>query len=99
MSRYSTTSVIKDENGKRKRSTTIVPAIPTSADDTFIITTSAERLDKLANIFYQDVTLWWVIAASNGLGKGTLIVPPNTRLRIPAKTDFLDQVIQTNRTR
>jgi hypothetical protein len=43
--------------------------------------------------------LWWVIAAANGLGKGTLIVPANTNLRIPAKTQFLDQVIQTNRTR
>jgi len=99
MSRYSTTSIIKDEEGKRKRSTTIIPAIPSTAADTFIITTSTDRLDKLANTFYQDVTLWWVIAAANGLGKGTLIVPANTRLRIPAKTDFLDQVIQTNRTR
>jgi hypothetical protein len=43
--------------------------------------------------------LWWVIAAANGLGKGTLVVPANTKLRIPAKTEFLDQVIQTNRTR
>ena len=99
MSRYSTTSVIKDENGKRKRSTTIFPTIPSAVDDTFIITTSADRLDKLANIFYDDTTLWWVIAAANGLGKGTLIVPANTKLRIPAKTEFLDQVIQTNRTR
>tara|TARA_Y100001972_G_scaffold12183_1_gene13098 strand:- start:294 stop:593 length:300 start_codon:yes stop_codon:yes gene_type:complete len=99
MSRYSTTSIIKDKEGKRKRSTTIVPTIDATPADTFIITTSTDRLDKLANTFYQDVTLWWVIAAANGLGKGTLIVPADTRLRIPAKTDFLDQVIQANRTR
>ena len=99
MSRYSTTNIMKDLNGKRRRSTTIFPTIPATANDTFIITTSADRLDKLANAFYDDVSLWWVIAAANGLGKGTLIVPANTKLRIPAKTEFLDQVIQTNRTR
>ena len=45
------------------------------------------------------MSLWWVIAAANGLGKGTMIVPANTKLRIPAKTEFLDEVILTNRTR
>ena len=99
MSRYSTTNIIKDLNGKRRRSTTIFPTIPATANDTFIVTTSADRLDKLANTFYGDVSLWWVIAAANGLGKGTLVVPGNTKMRIPAKTEFLDQVIQTNRTR
>ena len=58
-----------------------------------------ERLDTLAYTIYGDSSYWWVIAAANGLGKGTLIVPANTKLRIPAKTEFLDQVIQTNRTR
>ncbi len=69
---------MKDLNGKRRRSTTIFPTIPATANDTFIITTSADRLDKLANTFYGDVSLWWVIAAANGLGKGTLVVPANT---------------------
>ena len=99
MSRYTTTDIIRDEDNKQRKATTIFPTIPITAADTFIITTSADRLDKLANIFYQDITLWWVIAAANGLGKGTLVVPGNTKLRIPAKTDFLDEVIKTNRTR
>jgi len=99
MSRYTTTDIIKDEDGKQRKATTIFPTIPITLSDTFIITTSADRLDKLANIFYQDITLWWVIAAANGLGKGTLIVPGNTKLRIPAKTDFLDEIIETNSTR
>jgi|TARA_R110002012_G_scaffold321321_1_gene548647 nucleoid-associated protein YgaU len=99
MSRYTTTDIIKDEDGKQRKATTIFPTIPINVADTFIITTSADRLDKLANIFYQDITLWWVIAAANGLGKGTLVIPSNTKLRIPAKTDFLDEVIKANRTR
>jgi|TARA_R110000796_G_scaffold1202_3_gene4752 nucleoid-associated protein YgaU len=99
MGRYTTTNIIKDDAGKRRRATTIFPTIPATANDTFIVTTTADRLDKLANTFYGDVTLWWVIAAANGLGKGTMIVPADTKLRIPAKSEFLDEVTQTNRTR
>ena len=99
MSMYAATNIIKDESGKRKRSTTIIPTIPVTENDTFIITLSAERLDKLANTFYSDSSLWWVIAAANGLGKGSLIVPANTKLRIPAQAVFIDNVTLTNRTR
>ena len=99
MSRYSTSDIIKDSNGTRRRATTIFPTIPQTTADTFIITTTSDRLDKLANTFYNDITLWWVIAAANGLGKGTLIVPGNTKLRIPARTKFLDDVIEVNKVR
>jgi len=99
MSRYVVTKTIKDDNGKRKKATTIFPNIPVNENDQFIITTTADRLDKLADIFYDDQNLWWVIAASNGLGKGTLIVPANTKLRIPVKQDFSQQITLINKTR
>ena len=99
MSRYVVTKTIKDDNGKRKKATTIFPNIPVTENDQFIITTTADRLDKLADIFYDDQNLWWVIAASNGLGKGTLIVPANTKLRIPVKQDFSQQITLINKTR
>ena len=99
MSRYNSTSEIQDSNGKRRRASTILPALPTTSADTYIITTSTERLDKLAQEFYDDVALWWIIAAANGFGKGTLIVPENTRLRIPSKANAQDILIDANRTR
>jgi nucleoid-associated protein YgaU len=99
MSRYIVTDTIKDELGKRRKATTIFPTIPATPNDTYIITTSIDRLDKLAHTFYNDQGLWWVIAAANGLGKGTLVVPENTKLRIPAKQEFFEQVTNTNRTR
>ena len=99
MGRYSTTSKLKDSNGKRKLSTTIVPIMDESSEDVFIEITSPERLDTLAHLFYQDSTLWWVIAASNGLGKGTLIVPQNTTIRIPSKSLILQQINEANRDR
>lgn len=83
MGRYSTARVQQDSTETRKFSTVIIPTAPLSNGDVYIQTTSVERLDKLANIFYQDAALWWIIAAANGLGKGSYMVPPNTRLRIP----------------
>ena len=45
-----------------------------------------DRLDQLANQFYGDVNFWWYIAKANGLKFMTL--PPGTRLRIPATTEY-----------
>ena len=77
MSRYLTTKQIKDNNGKRKASTTIFPVVPFSQKDIFIKITSPERLDLLAYRFYGDASKWWIIASANALGKGTLFVPEN----------------------
>lgn len=99
MSRYSTTRIIKDEAGKRLFNTIILPTPPANGSDIFIQTTSTERLDKLALIFYDDETMWWVIAAANALGKGTYMVPADTRLRIPDITGIQQVIIDTNNER
>ena len=70
-----------------------------SSNDIYIQTTSPERLDRLANNFYQDATMWWVIAAANGIGKGTLMVSANTRLRIPDKMIVQQVIDDINRSR
>ena len=99
MSRYNSTPEIRDLNNIKRRGTTIFPVVPISSADTNIETTSIERLDKLAYVFYDDSSLWWIIAAANGLGKGSLIIPEGTRLRIPDRTNIQDIIIQTNRYR
>jgi len=96
MSRYTTTFNIKDDKGISRKSTTILPAVPSTPQDVFIVTTSPERLDKLAYTFYGDSTLWWVIAAANGLGRGTFIIAENTNIRIPAQENIIDILIQVN---
>ena len=88
MSRYSTTQTIRDNNEKRRFASTIIPSLPLSPADIYIRTTSVERLDNLAYRFYQDPTLWWIIAAANGLGRGSLMVPSNSPLRIPSKSNY-----------
>ena len=99
MNRYTSSTILKNSNGKQRQSTVIVPSIPESANDIYIQTTSTERLDKLALNFYQDATMWWVIAAANGLGKGTLIVPQNTIIRIPNNQNIQQVINQVNRSR
>lgn len=95
MSRYATSRVITANNEKRYQSTTIVPVLPFSESDIYIVTTSVERLDKLANTFYNDSSKWWAIAIVNGLGKGTLMVPSNSRLRIPSIAN-IQQIINNS---
>jgi hypothetical protein len=99
MSRYIQTKAVRDEQGKRRLQSTITPVPPFSADDVFIKITSPDRLDKLANIFYNDPTLWWVIASANGVGKGTLMVPRDTVLRIPSNINVQEFIANTNLSR
>ena len=41
-----------------------------------------ERLDYLAGLFYNNSSLWWVLAAASGIGYA-LQVPPGTIIRVP----------------
>jgi hypothetical protein len=98
-SRYQNSNIIKDNKGKRKLSTTILPVVPISDSDIFIITKGIERLDKLAFNFYDDATLWWIIAEANRLPKGTLFIKSNTRLRIPPAGNIQELISQENKER
>ena len=99
MSRYTTNSILQDTAGKRRLGSSILPIVPVSSTDVYIQTTSIERLDKLANTFYQDASLWWVIASANGLGKGSIMVPTNSRLRIPDAANLQQIINDLNNTR
>lgn len=98
MGRYNTTTTMLDKNGKRRAETTILN-IPISSNDIFIKTTSYERLDKLAQTFYGNVSDWYIIAAANGLGKGSLWVPKDTVLLIPKPTNITEHITTINGTR
>jgi len=70
---------------ERRRYNTTRYAIPQkSANDRYIFSREGDRLDNLANEFYQDPRLWWVLAEANELGKGSFVVPPGIQLRIPS---------------
>jgi hypothetical protein len=58
--------------------------IPMSEQDKFhvVLTEQENRLDIIANIYYNDPSLFWVIALANEL-PDPFIVLPGTILRIP----------------
>jgi nucleoid-associated protein YgaU len=84
INRYQYTEVIKDENGKRFFRPTIFPQINVNENDTVITVREGDRLDLLAHRFYNDSTLWWIIAEANHLVNGSLFVEPGTIIRIPS---------------
>lgn len=83
MNRYSKSSPNKRFDGKRVQLTTTYPGIPIAANDLYIIATETDFLDALAQKYYRDPTLWWVIARANGIA-GTLKAPTGKQLRVPS---------------
>lgn len=82
--RYKQIEQLRDSEGRRYFKNPIYPDIPLSEDDTYVITTGADRYDTLAKQFYNDSTLWWVIASANVSKRDGLIVEQGIQLRIPA---------------
>lgn len=84
MRRYQQISAIKENiTDTTKHKTSFHPPIKRQESDMFIRSRAGDRLDSLAHEFYQDVSLWWIIAAANNIGKGTFAVLPGIKLRIP----------------
>ena len=82
MKRYETTPIKTDKSGIRVYSTTYYPDIPPDDSDEFISVIDGDRVDLVANRYYGDVSLWWVIAKANGI-KGRAALTPGDVLRIP----------------
>jgi len=83
MSRYISNQELRYPGKPRQFKSNIYPPIPRKVDDIYLISNSGDRLDLLSFKYYQDQSLWWIIAVANGLGKHGMIVPPGIQLRIP----------------
>ena len=84
MSRYKDTLVKTDkESGYRVYGLTIYPSIPIQDGDQFIYPYDGEKLEGLAFKYYQDTSLWWIIAEANKLKDGGFALEPDIELRIP----------------
>ena len=59
------------------------PKIPLKDSDLFIYPKFGERLDSLAQKYYQDVSLWWIIAKANNLDQAHIGLETDKQLRIP----------------
>lgn len=103
MRRYSNIQQVKNTNenvgtlGSVYYKTNSYPEISLSENDIYVVTEFGDRLDLLANQFYGDVTLYWIIASANPdkVNFGSIFVTEGTQLRIP--TDVSEIVDNYNR--
>ena len=86
MRRFNDIKKLQSGGGKKYYINTILPEIPLSQNDTYIITQDGDRLDNLSFEFYNDVQYWWVILAANPnkLRKDSYHVALGEQIRIPS---------------
>jgi len=105
MKRYSNIPTLKNTNENVGTLGTVYyrnntyPEIPESENDIWVITDFGDRLDLLANQFYNDVTLYWIIAVANPdvVNFGSLFINEGTQLRIPLNiSDIIDSYNRLN---
>ncbi len=93
MNRYQSIKQIKIDN-KPFYQTVKYPEIPVLDDDIYVYSTQGDRFDVLANQYYQDQSLWWIISIANTAVAGTslpsdlpqdsLVIPEGIQIRIPS---------------
>ena len=82
--RYNNITTRVNENGRRYRRNPIYPIIPTTSEDIYIIATEGDRYDTLANTYYGDSSLWWIISSANSSSNRASLLPNlGTQIRIP----------------
>lgn len=96
MSRYLNIETTKTQSGTRFKRNAIYPFIPENVNDIYVVATAGDRYDVLAQQFYKDSSLWWIIASANKSSNGSLVPQPGVQLRIPASKEqalkLFDQV-------
>ena len=95
--RYKNNAIKKDKNNIRYYKPTIVSNIPLKDSDIFAFPIYGDRFDTIAQRYYNDSNLWWIIAKANELSDGTLAPDPLKKLRIPLEIDdILNSLIKNN---
>jgi phage tail protein X len=84
MRRYQDIKVFNDSKGKKHYGTTKYPEVPLSFSDIYVYTTQGDRFDLLAQQYYSDSSLWWIISCSNSdLPQNSYYIPEGRQIRIP----------------
>ncbi len=103
MNRYNDIEKRKNQNefvgtiGTEYYRTVFYPEVGPSETDIYVETEFGDRLDLLANQFYNDVSLYWIISIANPnvISLGSLMPSIGTQLRIP--TDISGIIDSYNR--
>lgn len=86
MSRYSSIRVVAQTSTSPRRYLNVkYPEISVEFSDVYVYTTRGDRYDLLAQKYYLDSSLWWIISRANPTQPSDSLIP-NTgeQIRIPA---------------
>jgi hypothetical protein len=84
MNRYQNIQIIKNSDNVSYYRDNKYPEIPLSINDIYIVASEGDRFDMLANQYYNDPSLWWIILVANpDLPQNSLYIPLETQIRIP----------------
>jgi hypothetical protein len=88
MGRLTSLKIKKTDNNERYFGQIRYPEIPLSVNDIYVTTTSGDRLDLLANQFYKNSELWWIISMANMdlIKRDSFALKSGLEIRIPANT-------------
>ena len=90
---YKNNIIKKDKNNVRYYKPRIIPNVPIKDTDIFIYPLYGDRFDTLAQRYYEDSSLWWIIAKANEIGNGKIAPSPEEKLRIPTEIDDILELI------
>ena len=74
-----------------------LPTIPPQPDDVYYTVLGPDRIDTIANKFYGNPILWWVLALANSLELIPSDISPGAVLRVPSAR-FVQKVLFQNTT-
>ena len=77
-SRYTNNKEQKLSDGRKVFRSKRYPNIPKQNTDIYVVTQAGDRLDELSNQFYNDSSLWWIIATANNIHDASLTVDDGT---------------------
>ncbi len=82
--RYTNIPIQKEAStGKRYYKGLKYPFIPYDDNDTYIITRAGDRIDIIADHYYNAIDDYWIIMAANDMPRDSLFPPIGMQLRIP----------------
>jgi hypothetical protein len=86
--RYQNIAITQSLNGPRHYIESKYPEISFSNNDIYVITTVNDRFDVMAQTYYGDSSLWWIISLANDfLPQNSLYAPIGIQLRIPSNVN------------
>ena len=94
--RYRRKTFLKNMEGKRYQGLSPYKNVPVKSSDIYVQVSVHDRLDLLAHQYYQNRDYWYIIAAANNLGKGTLYIQEGAIIRIPTNPTEIESIISVS---